>query len=41
MLGSAPVAALVADQHTALSAVHAFSVERSVPVIRMSAQALT
>jgi hypothetical protein len=34
LLGSAQVAALVADQHTALTAVHAFSVERSVPVIR-------
>jgi hypothetical protein len=35
LLGSADVAALVADQHTALTAVHAFSVERSVPVRRM------
>jgi hypothetical protein len=31
LLGSAEVAALVADQHTALTAVHAYSVERSVP----------
>jgi hypothetical protein len=36
LLGSAQVAPLVADQHTALTAVHAFSVERSVPVIRMT-----
>ena len=36
LLGSAQVAALVADQHTALTAVHAFTVERSVPVIRMT-----
>jgi hypothetical protein len=35
LLGSQQVAALVADQHTALTAVHAFSVERSVAVIRM------
>jgi hypothetical protein len=34
LLASAQVAALVADQHTALTAVHAFSIERSVPVIR-------
>jgi hypothetical protein len=36
LLGPAQVAALVADQHTALTAVHAFSVERSVAVIRMT-----
>jgi hypothetical protein len=36
LLGSAQVAALVSDQHTALTAVHAFSVERSVPAVRVS-----
>ena len=34
LLGSAQVAAHGADQHTAVTAVHAFSVERSVPVNR-------
>ena len=38
LLGSAQVAALVADQHAVLTAVHAFSVERSVPVIQMSSE---
>jgi hypothetical protein len=38
LLGSAQVAALVAEQHTACAAVHAFGVERSVPVIRMSSK---
>jgi hypothetical protein len=36
LLGSAQVAALVADQPTAVTAVHAFSLERSVPVNRMT-----
>jgi hypothetical protein len=35
LLGTHQFAALVADQHTACTAVHAFSVERSVPVIRI------
>lgn len=35
LLGTTQVAALVDDQHTALTAVHAYSVERTVPVIRM------
>lgn len=35
LLDSAPVAALVADLHSVLTAVHAYSVERTVPVIRM------
>jgi len=34
LLNTAHVAALVADQHTALTAVHAYTVERTVPVIR-------
>jgi hypothetical protein len=36
LLGSAHVAALVADQHRAGTAMHAFSVERSIPVNRMT-----
>lgn len=35
LLETAPIAALVPDLHTVLTAVHAYSVERSVPVIRM------
>lgn len=38
VLGSSEVGALVSDQHTVLTAVHAFSVERSVPVIRANSQ---
>jgi hypothetical protein len=34
LLHTAEVAALVIDQHTALTAVHAYTVERTVPVIR-------
>jgi hypothetical protein len=34
MCDTAPVAALVADQHTALTAVRAYTVQRTVPVIR-------
>jgi hypothetical protein len=36
LLGSAWVTALVADQHTAVTAVHAFNVERWVPVNRIT-----
>ena len=36
LLGSPQVQALVGHQHAALSAVHAFSVERTVPVVRIS-----
>ena len=36
LLASPPVAATVAEQHTVLTAVHAFSVERSVPVVRIT-----
>jgi len=36
LLSTAAVAALVADQHTAFTAVHAYTVERTEPVIRMS-----
>lgn len=39
LLASPEVAEIVAEQHTALTAVHAFSVERSVPVIRMGTNA--
>ena len=38
LLGSAQVAALVADQHTVLTALHAFSLERTVPVIRANSK---
>lgn len=38
LLASAPVAAVVADQDTVLIAVHAYSVERTVPVIRMGSR---
>jgi hypothetical protein len=41
LLASPQVAAIVADQHTVLTAVHAFSVERSVPVVRMSSPPTT
>jgi hypothetical protein len=34
MLKSPQVTGIVADQHTVLTAVHAYTVERSVPVIR-------
>ena len=34
LLGSAPVAEIVAHQHTVVTAVHAYSAERSVPVVR-------
>jgi hypothetical protein len=39
LLASPQIAGLVAEQHTALTAVHAFSVERSAPVIRIPAAA--
>jgi hypothetical protein len=35
LLASTQVTDVVAEQHTALTAVHAFSVERSVPVVRI------
>jgi hypothetical protein len=38
LLRSAEVVALVAEQHTVLTAAHAFSVERSVPVIRTKSE---
>jgi hypothetical protein len=38
LLSTAPVAALIADQHAALTAVHAYTVERTVPVIRMGSR---
>ncbi|MFE3188537.1 EthD domain-containing protein [Nocardia sp. NPDC059240] len=34
LIKSDPVSAVVEDQHTVLTAVHAYSVERSVPVVR-------
>ncbi|MBF6300964.1 hypothetical protein IU459_25955 [Nocardia amamiensis] len=34
LLGTAQVAALVEEQRTAFTAVHAYSVERTVPVVR-------
>jgi hypothetical protein len=34
LLNTADIKALVADQHTVLTAVHAYTVERTVPVIR-------
>jgi hypothetical protein len=37
LLGSPHVTELVGDQYTACTAVHAFNVERSVPVIGMRA----
>jgi hypothetical protein len=36
LLASRKIADLVAEQHTILTAVHAFSVERSVPVVRIA-----
>lgn len=41
LLDTAPVAALVADQHTVLTALHAYTVERTVPVIRTRSDAQT
>jgi hypothetical protein len=38
LLTSDPVSAVVADQYTVLIAVHAYSVERTVPVIRMGSR---
>lgn len=35
LLKSERIAGLVADQHTVLTAAHAYTVERSVPVIRV------
>jgi len=38
LVGSPEVAAAVKDQHLSCTAVHAFAVERTVPVIRMTSQ---
>jgi hypothetical protein len=37
LLASREATGLVAEQHTVLTAIHAFSVERSVPVVRITA----
>jgi hypothetical protein len=36
LLASPQIAGLVTEQHPVLTAIHAFSVERSVPVVRIT-----